>query len=152
TWSRSPFSGLSPRFEMWTIDGIALESLRFYSGVPDGDPLISGGANQERRPRFRTAMSTAEVTELVADSLFGSGYTLRNVRPAPVGAADGFRFEVGWAGTGGVKREALVAGALLDKRLHVIVYEGTALYHFGKYRAEAEHIMASVHLKLPAGR
>ena len=152
TWSRSFLSTLNPRFEMWTIDGTGLETLRFYTGVPDGDPLISGGANQERRPRFRAAMTTAEVGEMVAESIFGSRYPPRNVRPAPFGGTDGFRFEVNYASTSGVKREALVAGAVLDKRLYVIVYEGTALYHFGKYRDEVEHILASVRLKPPATR
>ena len=152
TWSRSFFSTISPRFEMWTIDGVGLETLRFYTGIPEGEPLISGGTNQERRPRFRAAMTTAEVSELVAETLFGSPYPPRNVRPAPFGGVDGFRFEVSYATTGGMKREAIVAGAVVDKRLHVIAYEGTALYHFAKYRDEAEHIVQSVRLKPAAAR
>ena len=91
------------------------------------------------------AMTMPEVSEFVAESLFSSRFPPRNVRPAPFGSADGFRFEVSYAGTAGVKREAIVAGAVLDKRLHVIAYEGTALYHFGKYRHEVEHILRSVH-------
>ncbi len=43
--------------------------------------------------------------------------------------------------------DALVAGAALKNRLHVIVYDGTSLYHFGKYRAEAERVIESVRLK-----
>lgn len=152
TWSRPFLSTISRRFEMWTIDGTVLETLRFYTGIPDGEPLVSGGADQEQRPRFRTAMTTAEVSEMVADSIFGRRYPPRNVRPAPFGGASGFRFEVSYANATGVKREALVAGAVLDKRLHVICYEGTALYHFGKYREEVEHILASVRLKPPAAR
>jgi len=149
TWSRWFLIG---RLELWTIDGIGLETLRFYSGVAAGETLVTGGTNPERRPRFRAGMTTAEISEMVVDSLFGSRFPPRNVRPAPFGSADGFRFEVSYAVASGVKREALVAGAVLDKKLYVIAYEGAALYHFGKYREEAEHILASVQLKTPAAR
>ena len=135
----------SGKLETWTIDGFALETLRFFKGIDEGEPLIRGGANEERRARFHAAMTMPEVSEFVAESLFSSRFPPRNVRPAPFGSADGFRFEVSYAGTAGVKREAIVAGAVLDKRLHVIAYEGTALYHFGKYRHEVEHILRSVH-------
>jgi len=151
TWSRSLLSTVGPRFELWTLDGTGLETLRFYKSIPEGEPLIAG-ANAAQRPRFRAAMTTAEVSELVAESLFGSAFPPRNVRPAPFGGADGFRFEVSYATAGGVKREAIVAGAVLDKRLHVIAYEGTALYHFGRYREEAEHILSSVRLRPRAAR
>jgi hypothetical protein len=137
----------SGKLETWTIDGFALETLRFFKGVDEGEPLIRGGANEALRARFHGAMTMAEVSEFVAESLFGSRFPPRNVRPAPFGGADGFRFEVSYGGAAGVKREAIVAGAVLDKRLHVIAYEGTALYHFGKYRDEVEHILGSVHLR-----
>ena len=152
TWSRSPLSGFSPRFEMWTIDGVGLESLRFYSGIADGEPLIAGGANDAQRPRFRASMTAAEISEIVAETLFGNRFPPRDVRPVSFGGTDGFRFEVSYATAGGVRREAMVAGSVVDKRLHVIAYEGTALYHFARYRAEAEHIMRSVRLKPTAPR
>ncbi len=149
TWSRTFMYGL---FEMWTVDGIGLETLRFYTGITDGQPIIRGGTNEAQRPRFRVAMTAAEISDLVATSLFGSQYPPRDVRPAPFGGADGFRFAVGYAVPGGVKREAIVTGAVVDKRLHVIAYEGTALHHFAKYRDEAEHIMQSVRLRPTASR
>jgi hypothetical protein len=137
----------SGKIETWTIDGFLLETLRFYKGIDDGEPLIKGGANEDKRPRFRTALTPTEITELVVESIFGPRITPKNVRPAPFGSAQGFRFELTYFTRDGVKRDALVAGAVLDKRLHVIVYDGTSLYHFGKYRADAERVIESVRLK-----
>ena len=47
-----------------------------------------------------------------------------------------------------MNRRALVAGAVLKHRLHVIVYDGLALYHFGQYREEAERVIDSVSLEV----
>ncbi len=137
----------SGKIETWTINGFALEVLRFYQGIDEGEPMLKGGANEDKRPRFRSAMTPTEVTEFVVESVFGPRITPKNVRPAPFGSAQGFRFEVTYFTRDGVKRDALVAGAVLKNRLHVIVYDGTSLYHFGKYRAEAERVIESVRLK-----
>jgi hypothetical protein len=136
----------------WTIDGPNLQRLRFIGGIEDGQPLLPNPPLlallrvPDRRPRFRTALTLPEVAEIVADGLFGSLFAPRNIRPAPFGTAPGFRFEVSYATSDGVSREALVAGAVIDRRLHVVVYEGTALHHFARHRDEAERIIDSIRL------
>jgi len=135
------------KIESWTIDGYALESLRFFKGIADGEPMVTGGANEEQRPRFRATMTLTESAELVATSLFGARVTPTDVRPAAFGGAPGFRFDVAYATRDGVERKALAAGAVVNDRLHVIVYDGTSLHHFGKYRAEAERVIESVRFK-----
>jgi hypothetical protein len=45
-----------------------------------------------------------------------------------------------------VKREALVTGATVKGWLHVIVYEGSALYHFERYRPDVERLLESIAL------
>jgi hypothetical protein len=134
--------------ETWTIDGVALERLRFFTGLAEGQPLLGlqPAGTADPRARFSTAMTRPELAELVAESLFGSRYPPRHVRPARFGGAPGFRFEVSYATSDGVRREALVAGAVIRARLHVIVYDGTALYHFEKYRDEVERILESITL------
>ena len=122
---------------MWTIDGVVLHTLRFFKGIGDGEPMFAAPPGDERRPRFRIAMTTTEVARV----------TPKNLRPATFGTASGFRFEMNYFTRDGVHREALVAGAVFDRRLHVIVYDGTSLYHVGKYRADAERVIDSVKLK-----
>lgn len=134
------------KVETWTIDGVSLERLRFFKSIGEGESMLTGGANDDRRARFRASMTPTEITEFVTDSLFGSRFPPKNVRPARFGGAQGFRLEVSYSTRDGVKRDALVAGAVLQHRLQVIVYDGTSLYHFDKYRDEAEHIVGSIAL------
>jgi hypothetical protein len=131
--------------ETWTIDGVALGALRFFA-VEEGRAMLVTGVADERRPRFQASLTTPEFVEFVVESLFGSGFPARNVRPARFGSASGFRFEVGYAMRDGVRYDALVAGAVLKSRLHVIVYTGTVMHHFEAYRTDAEHVIGSVRL------
>jgi hypothetical protein len=142
-------SSTTGKLEMWTIDGVALENLRFFTGIADGEPLPVSRAVviDDRRPRFRSWMTAAETSDFVAESLYGTQFTPKNVRPAPFGRASGFRFELSYTARDGVQRDALVAAAVVQQRLHLIAYEGTALYHFARYRGEVERIIGSVRLK-----
>src|SRR3989442_53757 len=56
--------------ETWTIDGVALEQLRFFRGIAEGQSLLDGGEAADRRPRFLPSLTRPEVVEFVADSLF----------------------------------------------------------------------------------
>ena len=144
-WSSwRPFGRGQP--ETWTIDGVALQWLRFFEGTEEGQSLLGSGTAEDRRPRFHASMARAELPEFIADSLFGSLFRIRTVRPVRFGTAPGVRFEVSYAAADGVKREALVTGAVVEGRLYVIVYGGTALHHFGKHRDEVERMMDSIRL------
>jgi hypothetical protein len=126
---------------------VTLDALIFYEGVEDGQPLIMMPRRDARPPRFRTAMTPAELTEFVAASLFGTRFPPTDVRPAPFGSAPGFRFDVAYEANEGARYSAIVALAVLGGRLYVIAYTGTSLYHFDKYRDEAERILASIRVK-----
>ena len=62
------------------------------------------------------------------------------------GRAEGFRFEISYWRRDGVKRDAIVAGATIKRRLQIIVFEGTSLYHFERYRLEIEHMLECISL------
>ena len=135
------------KIEAWTIDGYELQRLRFFKGVAEGEPIFPAGQDAERRPRFRAAMTPSEIAEYVVESIFGARILPRDVRPATFGGAPGFRFEVLYHTRDGVNRQGLVVGAVVKNKLHVIVYDGVQLHHFGKYRADAERVIDSVKLK-----
>jgi hypothetical protein len=139
-------SAAEGKIETWTVDGFSLESLKFYEGIADSETMLPNRANDITAARFRASMTPLESVEFVVDSLYGSPFTPRSVRPAHFGRADGFRFEVSYWRGDGVKREALVTGATVKGRLHVIIYEGTALYHFERYRPDVERLLESIAL------
>jgi hypothetical protein len=140
SWSKTD----SGKIETWTIDGFALEQLRFFKGIADGESMLLGRMPMESQARYRAAMTPMEITELIMDSLFGSQFSAKAARPSPFGRAPGFRFEVSYWSADGTRRDALVAGAALKNRLQVIVYDGVSLYYFDKYRQEVESMLESI--------
>jgi hypothetical protein len=138
----------SGKIEAWTVDGFFLQAVRFYRGIEDGEPLVPGGPDEPRRPRFRAAMAPTEIVELFVDTFSRAArIEVRDLRPAPFGTAPGFRFEGSWVTARGLEREITAAGAVLHGRLHLIVYEGAALHHFGKHRDDVERLIRSVRLE-----
>jgi len=144
------------RTELWTVDGPALQSLRFMKDVGDGQSLLGRSVSSEERevpedkqPRFRATMTPTEIVELVADtwSLFGaSKIRATGLRPAKFGTVDGFRFELAFVWGDGAEAEATAAGAVIKQRLQLIMYSGTRLYYFDKYRVTVDRLLESIHV------
>ncbi|MGE0746626.1 MAG: hypothetical protein AB7K86_15325 [Rhodospirillales bacterium] len=133
----------------WTVDGPALEEVRFINGLEDGDRLFEG-ADAKKLPTFGAKMTPIEVQEFFEQSFIRAGVLdmkARGLRPAPFGNADGFRFEFAYSLEDGLEREGIATGMLRGEKLYLIVYSGTRLHFFGKYKAVAERVIASVRLR-----
>lgn len=148
----------------WTRDGPALERLVFHA-VADGKslyPAIDEEAKQHfidklaRTERdvvslaFKATMTEGELMDLLAASFERAD--LRHVRtlkfsPASFAAHPGFRLEYEALGKEDeVRRRGLAAGAVIDGKLYVINYFGTALYHFDKTLPDVQAIIDSVEI------
>ena len=87
------FPAIDRPWTLWTADGVAIDELRFWAGVKEGQPLAP--PERDRRPlAFR---STMQAHELVA--LFGSlhtregcTFTLDRMEPADFVGVPGVRF------------------------------------------------------------
>lgn len=148
------------RTELWTVDGPALEHLRFVKDVADGQTLLGraittpgpGGREtpEDRQPRFRATMTPSEIIELVVDTWTLIGATqieATGLRPAKFGSIDGFRFDLAFVWADGVDARAIVAGAVVRQRLQLIVYSGTRLHYFDKHRPAVDRLIDSVHVE-----
>lgn len=134
--------------ELWTQDGGALQQMLVFGGVPDGQALFKKYSDKTEFPVFRAAMTASEIVELV-DATIGkmSGTTLvqtHDLRPAKLGGFDGFQFAFSFTGKDEIDRSGIGVGAVKDGRLYLLLYAGTRLHHFGKYRPEVERIFQSV--------
>jgi len=92
----------------------------------------------------------SSIMELVVDtwSLFGaSKIQATGLRPAKFGSVDGFRFDLALVWADGVEARATVAGAVVKKRLQVIVYSGTRLYYFEKHRPTVDRLLDSIRVE-----
>src|SRR5512134_2130844 len=99
-WNRLTASSFRGNVEVWTLDGPILNTLVFFTGVPEGEPLFTraaGAAQQEKPPVFRAAMNPLEVQELLEATMARYFQTTiaeaRNLKPEPVANGQGFRFE-----------------------------------------------------------
>ena len=141
-WNRSP--GAMPS---WTVDGLALQSLVFVSGVDDGDRLFPAIPDDQGRA-FQENMRSSDLAELIVESfaLISGAVAIEidDVRPADFGPWEGFRFGMQFASATGLEERAIVLGAVVDDRLHVILYRGARHHYFDKYLPQVEQLLASI--------
>ena len=141
-WNREMMSSR----ENWTVDGYALQALRFYA-VPDGATLGGGKDPEGKAPVFRKAMLPNEIQEFFVETLATGGWANvkpSGLKPAKFGSLPGFRFSFTMVEKGGLEYEGMVIGAVKDDELHLILYSGARLHYFPKYKAAAEKVFASI--------
>jgi hypothetical protein len=136
---------------LWTIDGVDLESIRFFSGIQEGVPIIDMSEEKRETP-FRPDMHETELVDAIVDAFTLQGAQQvkpRNLRPAPFGSEEGYRFELSYLDTDGLEKEGIVAGAIVDDSLYLIVYTAAKMHYFPKYQAEVENILRSIYVHSP---
>lgn len=134
---------------VWTQQGIYLDRLTFIDGIRDGKPLFAFGKREEFG-LFRAAMLPNEVMELTESSLaklHGSALVeTHGLRPATFGDVPGFRFDYRYVSGMDVPMKGLAAGAIVEGRLYLILYEAPETHYFEAGLPEAEAIIQSVSL------
>jgi len=141
-WNRPTFT----QFESWTVDGYALQALRFHE-VPDGETLFLEENKDGKIPAFRKAMLANEIQEFVVATYAGDGWA--NIKPSglqPVkfGSTPGFRFSMSMQSDDGLDYLATAYGCVKDDTLHLILYSGTALHYYPKNADAVEKLFASI--------
>lgn len=134
------------KVEVWTIDGIGLEAIRFYRGLKAGDRLFTV-SKDIKLPTYDPAMKASEVMEFVIDSIARTG--AGNVegtalRPAQFGAQPGFRFDLSYTSSEGLWIDGLAVGATIEGKLHLILYSGPRQHYFPKYKDEVERMISTI--------
>lgn len=134
--------------ETWTIDGETLDSLVFFAGIADGAPLMEL-PSEKGAPLspFRSTMTASDVMDLfetMVTRVTGTAVArTRDLRPAKLGDADGFRFEIDYTLKDDLDRTLSAVGAIKEGKLYLIAFQGSRLYHYPKYLPEFEKIVDS---------
>ena len=144
TWNTIDFNWI----ERWTVDGASLEVIDFIA-LKDESLLFPADPNtrKDKFPRYREGMTANDVMEFVVDSMAAGGggaVEASGLRPMAFGSHDGFRFEMTLITTDGLDKDAIVAGTVIGKKLHLIIYSGARMHYFPKYRDTVEGILASI--------
>ena len=134
--------------EIWTVDGPLLQELRFIKGIEDGDALFRSRAGQ-KLPPFKSKMTAIEIKELFETSLAQIGVArlkTLNLRPGRFGKVPGFRFEFIYVLRNGLEKQGFALGAVIDEKLHMIIYSGTRLHYYPKLKDEVERLVRSIRM------
>ena len=144
--------------EIWTMDGLPLQSLTFFPPLSSGRS-ITGRGNKRRDiapPVFRCGMTEMEIMDfletswrllLIRDTQDGHIKTRTAcLRPEIVGNEGGFSFEMEWSGETFLDFKGLFFCVVKNGRLHVALYQGTRVGFYDRHLADARAVMESLHV------
>ncbi len=137
--------------EFWTVDGIALDRLRFFVGIGEGETLAKA-LGKRALPAFRAGLSAHEIVELYEafTTEDASSFELARLSPARFLGTDGFRFEFDL--TRRLDHLALRGvgyGAVVEGRLYLAIYSAPKLHYFARHLPAAEAAVRSARLTTP---
>ncbi|MEE9434135.1 MAG: hypothetical protein V3V15_07855 [Sphingorhabdus sp.] len=133
-WSSRP----SDYGEIWTIDGLSLNELSFFAGIPSGKTIYHDRQSKRRPlPKFRSNMLLTDIVELfestnrivLQTSLFEVGETI----PAKLSGHDAVRFRYSYAIQGDeLKRNGEAVAAIVDGKLYLVNFVAPAIHYFDR--------------------
>ncbi|MDH3317255.1 MAG: hypothetical protein OER43_16020 [Gammaproteobacteria bacterium] len=153
-WNKASLTDYQGSLEVWTLDGPTLNTLVFFTGVPDGEPLFTrrsqNPAQQEKPPVFRSTMNALEIQELLEATVARYFQTTlaegRNLRSETIAEGRGFRFETKLVGRDEVERVGVFVGTIRHKKLYGAWFQGARLHYFERYRPEFDRLVKSARL------
>jgi len=153
-WNKLEYSSYQGHLEVWTLDGPQLNTLVFFTGVPDGEPLFTlrtrSPQQEEKPPVFRANMNPLEVQELLEATVARYFQTTlaesRSLQSETIAGGRGFRFETRLIGRDEVERVGIFVGTIRNKKLYGAWFQGARLNYFERYRAEVDQMIKSARL------
>jgi hypothetical protein len=134
--------------EFWTIDGIALDRLRFFVGVADGEALAKP-LGKRPLPAFRAEMSAHEIVELYEafTTEDASSFSVTRLLPAAFLGSQGFRFEFDLTRRlDQLELRGIGYGAVVDGRLYLVIYSAPAMHYFAKHLPALQAVVTGARL------
>lgn len=154
-WNRAPrtLNDIS-REENWTMHGVTLDGLTFIGGLEDGNELVRWQRRTDIRqvPRFRADMSPPEIASMI-ESYYriraGSvSFEMTGLQPRTFLGRPGFQFDYQHLGGNELSRQGRVVGAVIGRRLYMILFDAPRSHYFPALIPEVERIVDSA--RLPA--
>jgi hypothetical protein len=136
------------RGEVWTIDGLGLQELRFYMGVESDEPIMNApDGSSEEMPVYKAEMLPDEIAELFSVTLTRTGWQqveTSSLAPAPFGNSQGFRFTYSMTSASGLLMRGVALAAKRGEELDLICFFAASEYYFDRFSPIAERVLASI--------
>jgi hypothetical protein len=154
SWNKLDAPNVEGHVEVWTLDGTVLNTLVFFTGVPDGEPLFVRSdvkpGREEKPPVFRASMNPLEVQELLEATITRIFRTTlaegRGLHAETIAEGRGFRFATRMVGRDEVERWGAFVGTVRKGRLYGAWFQGARLNYYERYLPEFDRIVASAKL------
>jgi hypothetical protein len=152
-WNRLPRMATEiSREENWTLHGITLDSLTFIGGLEHGRPLVRWQRRSDIRqvPNFRADMTPPEIASMI-ESFYriraGSlTFNMTGLQPRSFLGEQGFQFDYEHLGGNELNRQGRVVGAVIGRRLYMILFDAPKSHFFPEMIPEVERIIDSARL------
>ncbi len=143
--------GLTAGIPTWTMEGITIDALRFYTDVKDGQTFGPANPPKGRQPLiFKAAMQPADIGALFQSlqTQDGSSFTLDKLEPTEFLGGTGFRFEYSTIRkVDEVPLKGVAYGRVRDGELFLVSYSAPRLVFFPRYQSRVESLIRSVSLR-----
>ena len=133
--------------EIWTIDGMALNSLSIFSGIEPGQHVFMLSRERASRPDgpwFRKGMRPEEIRDIIVAALQQQkllNVTTDRLRPQSFGGVEGLRFEFAMASAAGLIYKGSAAAVEKDGRLTVLLWKAPAEYYYDRDAAAVSRML-----------
>lgn len=162
----APWNAVSPamfagrkRNALWTMNGVPLDFVAFIGGIPSGGTLFRFPSKQVKKrevPVFRASMLLPEIAEFIeasyARGLEAQVFETLSLDAFTFGGHEGFLMEFRTVLRDEVPRRGLAAGAIVDGRLHLVLYQAAELHYFARNRDRVLALLRSIALAPARGR
>lgn len=150
-WNHVNAPGMGPG-ETWTMEGLTVDRLMFYSGIRDGQVIHpeQPGASQMKKFSFRSSMQPDEIVAMFEGTLTrdGSSFKLLKLEPATFGGLKGFRFDYAFTRKqDNVRLTGFGYSAVSKGELFAVLYMAPRMGFFPRHAPSADQISRSALIK-----
>jgi len=134
---------------IYTVDGIPLDLVVVYGGFAEGRALGSRRSAFGARDstQFKASWSPEEIMGMYEELLRPGGaspFARKEISLVAFGGVPGFKCDFAYERSGAVSMRGVAYGAVVDKRLYLIVYSAPATYFFEKRLPQMEALVSSI--------
>lgn len=145
-WSHRP----TPKGEIWTIDGLGLNELTFFSKVlPDETLYNEAGGATMHLPKFHKNMLLSDLPEFFETSnrivLQSALFKIDQAEPAKLSGHDAVRFRYSYSSDAdGLARTGECVAANVDGKLYLVNFAAPKIFYFERDVGKFREIVASL--------
>lgn len=136
--------------QLWTQDGQLLNTIIFFDGIQDGQPLFKITKKAEHGI-FKSTMLPNEIAELTESSMAKvmntSATKVSDLKPVDFLNGRGFEFTLSYVNSSDVPMKSLARAAVRNNKLYMILYNAAEMHYYDRSIQEVEAIMASAKAK-----